>query len=72
MALHLTSCETTREPGFSRSECLELARQIESRKSVWDDLECGYLNCEGHLTRTEMSAREMATILAALRAYANG
>lgn len=61
MALHLTSATSIREPGFSRSECLELARAIERRFTVITDRDGDEI---GSLPR------EMIT--AALRAYANG
>lgn len=72
MALHLTSCERTRESGFSRSECLELARQIEQ-----DDLilyQNTYKDCEacGRSFASDRGStlRQRNTIVAALRAYA--
>lgn len=59
MALHLTSCERAREPGFSRSECLDLARQIDQHRTL--------IAIEGQYTP---SPRQRDTIVAALRAYA--
>lgn len=70
MALSLTSCEYAREPGFSRTECLDLARRIEFGDSIWDDIDCDQWNCCGTLKHSATSPRELQTILAALRAYA--
>lgn len=71
MALHLTSCERAREPGFSRSECLELARQIEQGdmvlcQSTYEDCEdCG----RSFASDRGSTLRQRSTIVAALRAY---
>jgi len=72
MALNLTSCTSIREPGFSQSECLDLARWLEvpdcviSRDPETCD-ECGaVILCE----RETLSPRQRDTIVAALRAYA--
>jgi len=58
MALHNLTAIRVREPGFSPSECLELARKIEN-----DEL----FTFEGEL---DLSHTEEALIVAALRAYA--
>ena len=71
MSLHLTICELVRDPGFSRSECLDLARRIETGgESLWDDLVCDDPLCDGQLRRTSLSPREEHVLVAALRAYA--
>lgn len=71
MTIHLTSIKRVREPGFSRSECLELARRIEAGGSVCaDEIKCENWDCEGRLDEPRLSCREQATIIAALRAYA--
>lgn len=55
MALTLTSCEYAREPGFSRTEALDLAKRLEAGDIfVWPDV----------------SPRERQTIIAALREHA--
>lgn len=75
MALNLTSATRVREPGFSASECLELARKIEQAGRVPSvyDIDCDRWNCEGRLDECNdgLSCREVANIVAALRAYAN-
>lgn len=65
MALHLTSAAPIREPGFSRSECLELARRIESGELWTYECECGAD------VQRDCSGGDMALIVAALRAYAD-
>lgn len=70
MALTLTSCEYAREPGFSRTECLDLAKRIERGDSIWDELDCGYFQCEGVFKQKAMSRRELQTVIDALLAYA--
>lgn len=70
MTLALTSATSTREPGFSRSECLELARRIDRNDTVGAGLrEC----CEkcGRDSIRHLSFRQRNTIVAALRAYAD-
>jgi hypothetical protein len=59
MSLHLTGCAKVREPGFSRSECLELARKISHE---W------LLLCDQD--GNDVSPQETALIVAALRAHA--
>lgn len=61
MALHLTTATRVREPGFSQSECLELARRIDHGDVVLGDVSDG----------TDFSQTEVAVIVAALRAYAD-
>ena len=69
--LHLTSCESVREPGFSRWECLDLARRIEfDRELRWVELDCDYPCWEGVLKRKMLLPREEQILIAALRAYA--
>lgn len=59
MTLTLTSCRKVREPGFSASECLNLAARIDN----WDIVLCD----ENGMDLPEQHA---AMIVAALRAYA--
>lgn len=71
--IHMTSCESVRDPGFSKSECLELARRIDNDRALPDgaDIYCERWNCNGSIKRMEgLSPRERDTIVAALRAYA--
>jgi len=73
MTLNLTSCARVHEPGFSRSEALELARLFEngSISSPNDEIDCDRWDCEGIVRcETELSVRARATIVAALRAFA--
>lgn len=59
MSLTLTSCTRVREPGFSPSECLELAKRIEVGElqvGDWQD---------------EIPDQQKSMIVAALRAYAD-
>ena len=72
MSLHLSACVFAREPGFSRSECLDLARKIDlDSESLWDDVECDLPHCEMVVIHhPNLSARERATLIAALLAYA--
>ena len=58
MALHNLTAIRVREPGFSPSECLELARKLE-RGGFVEQCECG-----------EFESGELDLIIAALRAYA--
>ena len=68
MTLHLTGCTTTaRDPGFSRSECADLARRIESGDLiVGSEMEFA----EGGSGIDEIAAWQRDTIIAALRAFA--
>jgi hypothetical protein len=61
-----------REPGFSRSEALELARRLEQGTDIdWNNFNCGNIDCEAVVVRQgDFSPRQRATIVAALRAYA--
>lgn len=74
MSLHLSTCVTVREPGFSRSETIDLARRIERGGSaLWPELECDPkpFMCPGVLTyNRNFSPREVHTMIAALLAYA--
>lgn len=74
MALTLTSCVRVHEPGFSKSECLELARRIEQFGKIPDsyDIECDRNFCNGTIIECDdgMSYREVNAIAAALRAFA--
>lgn len=72
MTLTITSAVKVREPGFSRSECLELARRIEcgtvgliNDPDMCDD--CGGIFCDGG----SITNSQTALIVAALRAYAS-
>lgn len=69
MKLHLTSCEPVREPGFSKSECLELARKIDRGDLIERWFECDCCGAD-NLISTSLSIQERDTIVAALRAYA--
>jgi hypothetical protein len=60
MALHNLTATRVREPGFSPSECLELARKLEAER-LW---------LFGDGGNEANSPRAIATIVAALRAYA--
>lgn len=75
MTLNLTSATSIREPGFSRSECLELARRIESDGIISEDrdIQCDHWDCDGYISRISdgLSSRQRNTIVAALRAYAD-
>lgn len=64
--LKLTSREPVREPGFSKSECLELARRIDRGFLV---VATRYYLHDGNQAE-EVSAPQRDTIVAALRAYA--
>lgn len=69
--LHLTSGTSIRDPGFSKSECLELARKLDSGSLVLSD---GCIECEGcgnFLDSDEASALQTMMMIAALRAYAD-
>lgn len=61
MALHNLTAVRVREPGFSQSECLELARKIKNEQ-LW---------LFGDGGNEANSPRCIATIVAALRAYAD-
>lgn len=65
MSLTLTSGTRGREPGFSPSECLELAKRIE--RDGWTEL-CEA--CAETIISTEFDANDVRLIVAALRAYA--
>lgn len=67
MPLHLTSCVPVREPGFSASECLELARRIERG----DLLVIPALAVQGYQEASSFTRSGVAPIVAALRAYAD-
>lgn len=69
MRLHLTSCEPVREPGFSKSECLELARRIDRGDMIERWFECDDCGAENMISET-LTIAERDTIVAALRAYA--
>lgn len=60
------------EFGFSRSECLELARRMDACGTLTsEDIKCDQWNCNGRINSEHgLSPRERATIVAALRAYA--
>lgn len=60
MTLTITSAVKVREPGFSRSECLELARRIDCEYLILCN-PCGKM----------LEEAEHALIVAALRAYAS-
>ena len=66
--LTITSCMPIREPGFSRSECLELARRIDNEEVLAIGYEpmIGVTDCLDALPQ-----REKYLVIAALRAYAN-
>lgn len=75
MTLRLTSCKQVREPGFSRSECLELARLVETRDLVMHDglgTDCSDPFCDRIVLdgRYDISVRERDIIVCALREYA--
>lgn len=64
---------TVREPGFSRSECLALAKRLENAglARCFGNIDCDHWDCDGRIqSEDEFSARELATIVAALQAYA--
>jgi hypothetical protein len=68
--LNLTSCTRVHEPGFSRSECLELARRFELGTGP-DQLQCDRWNCDGRVdSDNDLTPRQKNTIVAALRAFA--
>jgi hypothetical protein len=69
MTLNLTSCQSTHEPGFSRSECLELATKFEA-SIEFGTLNCDRWDCDGRLCDSELTPRQRAVIVAALRAFA--
>lgn len=64
--MHLTSCEPVRDPGFSKSECLELARKIDRSTEI------AISPCFGPDLNdlTFLNPIDRDTIIAALRAYA--
>lgn len=71
MTLNLTSVAKVREPGFSRSECLELARQIDNRTiGIGERKICNYKQCHDQRFVDPVSERQLAVIIAALRAFA--
>lgn len=73
MTLNLTSAVKVREPGFSASECLELAKRLERAgiARCFGQIDCDRWDCDGRIqAEDEFSPRELATIVAALRAYA--
>lgn len=61
MTLNLTSAVKVREPGFSRSECLELARRIDIGDIVVGDVATG----------EDFTESQAVMIVAALRTYAS-
>lgn len=71
MPLHLTSCVPVREPGFSASECLELARKIESGALI---VCSGLIECTGCYNFLDaddaISVSTRDNLGAALRAFA--
>lgn len=68
--IRLTSCEPVREPGFSKSECLELAKAFESGGRI-SRVICDHWDCDGEIDNDiPLSSRQRDTIVAALRAYA--
>lgn len=68
--IRLTSCEPVREPGFSKSECLELAKAFKPGSPA-GGIVCDRWNCGGQVdSDTSLSPRQRDTIVAALRAYA--
>jgi hypothetical protein len=67
MSLHLTSC---RRADFSSTEAIDLARQVERGPFVEESFVCDLWNCEGVEVVQLMSAREKATLIAALRSFA--
>lgn len=69
MTLRLTSCEPVREPGFSKSECLDMARRIDHGHLIERRLECDECGMN-YVISISLSMRERDTIVAALRAYA--
>lgn len=66
MPLRLTSCVPVREPGFSASECLELARRL----SGTDVMTGEYPPIDEDDIDSCLSRAECDLIVAALRAYA--
>lgn len=71
MALHNLTATRVREPGFSPSECLELAKRIENQDvgiviASFECADCGNFSCES----PDVAFRERNLIVAALRAYA--
>ena len=68
--LNLTSATRVREPGFSPSECLELAKAIERG----DLCHPGTFECDDCGADVEppdrVTSKQAALIVAALRAYA--
>lgn len=62
MALTLKYAVRVREPGFSPSEALELARMIDIGVITCDDCSTGYA----------INKKDRDTIVAALREFANG
>lgn len=69
MALTLASCTRVREPGFSRSECLELADMIERGDLDIRTTEQFHRGSSGRLNF--VTPTKLATIVAALREYAS-
>lgn len=73
MPLHLTSCVPVREPGFSASECLELAAKFDGNTRATFTIVCGRADCCGEICirGTAPTVRDRSVIVAALRAYAD-
>lgn len=70
MTLKMTSCEPVREPGFSKSECLDLAKAFEGGGHI-SPIICDNWDCDGQTdSDISLSPRQRDTIVAALRAYA--
>ena len=67
--LHLTFVAPVREPGFSRTEALDLARRIEQGFDR-ESLQCPSWSCAGRIKDGDRSPREVAIMVAALRTYA--
>ena len=70
--LHLTSVTRVREPGFSRSQCLELAREIDGDHIIIAlPRACGKFGCRRDVIReSDVVAAKRTLIVAALREYA--
>jgi len=69
MTLNLHSCARVHESGFSKSECLELARRIEQGDLIEQWFECAGCGTD-NLISGGASVTDRATIVAALRAFA--
>jgi hypothetical protein len=74
MALHLTSCERVRDPGFSWNEILDLLHKIENSPRSTITIECSREDCCGEIriSGNLLTVNDRHVIAAALGAYARG